>query len=129
MLFDENHFITSFKNCTDNYCSPALVNAVCAASCHLLLPGSDEQDRSAIFGLKQRFAEEARHLVKNAAPAKMTSVQTWAVMFLSEVGSGDGLIASSHLRLACEMLLAERNGKQSAESTEVASWGIFTLFT
>ena len=54
--------------------------------------------------------------MKDANFEKMTSIQTYAIMFLVELGSGHGLIASSHLRLA-------------SEAEEVTAWGILTLHT
>ena len=133
MLFDEGHFMRSFKNCTDIYCSSALVNAVCATSCHLLglddTQDNDEQTKIAILDLKNRFLQEAQCLMKDAVPDKMTTIQTWALTFLIELGSGNGLMGSSHLRLACEMLVAKRDSEQAAEASEIASWGIMSLYT
>lgn len=134
MLFDEGHFVTSFRKCTDTYCSPALVNAICATSCHLLLglddsQNTDELTRGAILELKDRFFQEARCLMKNAVPDRMTSIQTWALTFLVEVGMGNGLMATSHLRLACEMLIAKRDVEQTADASEISYWGITTLYT
>ena len=133
MLFDEGRFMRSFKDCTDIYCSAALVNAVCATSCHLLgfddTQDTDEQTKVAILDLKNRFLQESQCLMKDAVPDKMTTIQTWALTFLIELGSGNGLMGSSHLRLACEMLVAKREAEQTAEATEIASWGVMSLYT
>ena len=133
MLFDEGHFMRSFKNCTDIYCSSALVNAICATSCHLLVfddaQGNDEQTKAAVLDLKNRFLQEAQCLMRGAVPDKMTTIQTWSLTFLIELGSGNGLMGSSHLRLACEMLVAKRDAEQEAEATEIGSWGIMSLYT
>ena len=133
MLFDEGHFVTSFRECADVYCSSALVNAICATSCHLLGFGDpqniDEPTRSAILDLKDRFFQEARCLMKNAVPDKLTSIQTWALTFVVEVGLGNGQMATSHLRLACEMLIAKRGVEQTAAASEISYWGITSLYT
>lgn len=131
MLFDEEHFTSSFKDCTDVYCSSALVNIICAMSCYLLhdTRDDDEQTKSGIESLRTQFINESRSLMKHADCAKMTSIQTYAIMFLVELGSGHGLIASSHLRLAVESLTAKQTSEQSAEAEEVAAWGILTLHT
>lgn len=131
MLFDEAHFMSSFKDCADVYCSSALVNIICAMSCHLLhdTGNDDEQTKSGIQSLQTQFTNETKSLMKHADCTKMTSIQTYAIMFLVELGSGHGLIASSHLRLAVESLIAKQTSEQSSEAEEVAAWGILTLHT
>lgn len=131
MLFDEDHFMTSFRECVDTYCSPALVNIICAMSCHLLhdTRDNDKETQSGIDSLRADFLEESKSLIKHADPEKMTTIQTYAIMFLVEVGSGDGLKANAHLRLAVESLIAKQTSEQSLEAEEVAAWGVFTLHT
>ena len=131
MLFDEEHFMSSFKACSDVYCSSALVNIICAMSCHLLhdTRDDDEETESGIESLRTQFLNESKSLMKDADFEEMTSIQTYAIMFLEELGSGHGLIASSHLRLAQESLLSKYSSKQSFESEEVAAWGVLTLHT
>ena len=131
MLFDQDHFMTSFKDCTDSYCAPALVNIICAMSCHLLhdTRDDDEQTKSGIEFLRKQFINEAQSLMEHADMEKMTSIQTYAIMFLVELGSGHGLIGSSHLRLAVEKLIAKKTSEQTSEAEEVTAWGILTLHT
>ena len=131
MLLDQEHFMSSFKDCSDVYCSSALVNIICAMSCHLLhdTRDDDEQTKSGIESLRTQFVNESKFSMKNADFEKMTSIQTYAIMFLVELGSGHGLIASSHLRLAQESLLAKQKSEQSSEAEEVAAWGVLTLHT
>lgn len=131
MLFDQDHFLSSFKNCSDAYCSPALVNVVCAMSCHLLhdTRDDDEQTQSGIESLRKDFLKESKFLMKHADVEKMTSIQTYAIMFLVELGCGNGLLASSHLRLAVESLIAKQTSEQTSEAEEVTAWGILTLHT
>lgn len=131
MMFDEEHFNSSFKDCSDVYCSSALVNIICAMSCHLLhdTRDDDEQTKAGIEALRTQFISESRSLMKHADPGKMTSIQTYAIMFLVELGSGHGLLASSHLRWAVENLTAKQTAEQSSEAEEVTAWGILTLHT
>ena len=131
MLFDQEHFTASFKDCSDVYCSPALVNIICAMSCHFLRDtwDDDEQTKAGIEFLRTRFLNESKTLLKHADFEKMTTIQTYAIMFLVELGSGHGLIASSHLRLAVESLIAKQTSEQSSEAEEVTAWGILTLHT
>ena len=131
MLFDEEQFMSSFKNCSDTYCSAPLVNIICAMSCHILhdTQEDDEQTKSGLRSLRMQFVKESQSLMKDASFVKMTSIQTYAIMFLVEIGSGQGLIASSHLRLAVESLTAKQTSEQSSEAEEVSAWGILTLHT
>lgn len=131
MLFDQEQFMSSFKDCSDVYCSSALVNIICAMSCHLLhdTEDDDEQTKLGIESLRTQFINESQSLMRQADFGKMTSIQTYAIMFLVEVGSGHGLIATSHLRLAVESLIAKKTSEQSSEAEEVAAWGILTLHT
>jgi hypothetical protein len=131
MLFDETHFMTSFRNCVDVYCAHSLVSAICAMSCHLLytIDTDDDEMKAAVASLGDRFLNETRDLLKSAEHAKMTTVQTYAVMFLAEFGSGQGIKGATHLRLATEILVDKQIAEQSAEALSVSAWGVLTLHT
>ena len=131
MLFDQEHFLSSFKNCSDAYCSSALVNIICAMSCHLLHDTQDDDDQTELGmeTLRTKFIKESQSLMKHADFEKMTSIQTYAIMFLVELGSGHGLIGSSHLRLAVESLTAKQTSEQTTEAEQTTIWGILTLHT
>ena len=131
LVLDEGQFMTSFRNCSDTYCSSALVSIICAMSCHLLhnIGGDDYDMKAAIDSFRNRFMEETRSLLRHVDPAKMTSIQTHAILFLAELGSGHGLIATSYLRLAVEILIDKQKSEQDEESERVAAWGILTLHT
>jgi len=131
MLFDEHSFLTSFSHCIDVYCSSAMVNAICAASCPLLHNAwpENEETQAAIASLKSRFSDEARTMMKDALPSKMTTIQTCGILFLVEVGSGRALVGGSHLRLATELLLAKKKAEQAEASEEITAWGILSLHT
>lgn len=131
MVFDEERFTTSFKNCVDVYCSPALVNVLCATSCSLLheLWDAKVNLEDAISSLRTSFMNEARIHLKAAERKTMTTLQTYAVMFLCELTMGNGLKATSYLRLATETLITKRETEQVLKSHEISSWGILTLNT
>ena len=128
MLIDENSFLLSFHDCLDTHCSDSLVNAICALSCQLLHHGwdGDEGTKKGIDSLGLKFMDEVRSLIKKADPNRMTTCQTYAIMFLVELGLGDGQAATAHLRLAVE-ILAMRQIRLNSD--EVAAWGILTLHT
>lgn len=134
MLIDENKFLASFRDCLDTDCSGSLVNAICALSCHLLHHGWDdnEETKSGIDSLCLQFIDEVRSLTKTADRSSMTTCQTYAIMFLVELGLGKGQAATSHLRLAVEILAARQprfEENRFSGSDEVASWGILSLHT
>lgn len=81
-LFDEEKFMTSFRNCEDIYCFPALVNAICAMACHVLRGEwrSDEGVHGGIDHLQSKFMDEVEELTTDIAASKMTTIQTWAIV-------------------------------------------------
>ena len=132
VLFDEDRFKEGLLSRSEDYCSSALVNVVCAMGCHFL-SGTYEGElkpRESAAAIRSRFMEEARfHIRDSSEHSKTTTIQTFAIMFLVELGSGNGARASSHLRLAVENLLAKKTPKQLSESGEMSTWGILTLHT
>lgn len=80
--------------------------------------------------LRDQFMDETKFwMQKDLVYDKMTTIQTYAIMFLVELGCGKGLLASSHLRLAVENLLAKQKAEQSSEAEEITTFGIVTLHT
>ena len=60
---------------------------------------------------------------------KMTTIQTYAIMFLVELGCGHGLRATCYLRLAVENLLAKPSSEDLSDEEELATKGILALHT
>ena len=132
MLFDEARFMRSFRTCSDLYCSASMVNVICAMACNLLHEtfGADQEGQNAMASLREQFMDETKFwMQKDLVYEKMTTIQTYAIMFLVELGCGEGLLAGSHLRLAVETLLARQTSEQTPEAEEIATWGIVTLYT
>ena len=142
MFLDEGSFMESFNDCSDVYCSSSLVNAICAMSCFLLhtawrtdsegrqIEGAQlEQTQSAISFLREQFMAEAKAMMDHVHLDKMTSIQTYAVMFLVDVACGRGLEATAHLRVSTEALTAKKSLEQSSEAEDIVSWGILTAQT
>ena len=131
MLFDEEKFLNSFSNCTDLYCAPGMVSVMCAMACHLLHDGGvdDKQTTDGINQLYKRFLNETKAFLTHLELHKMTTIQTYAIMFLAEFGSGHGLVGTSHLRRAVDTLIQKQTAEQAAESEQVSAWGIVTLHT
>lgn len=131
MLFNEDLFMTSFRGCSDTYCSMSLVNAICAVSCSFLYRKSDQDPdpQDNIDSLRSKFLSEVFSHQKEADYSKMTVIQTYAVVFLAELGSCNAPAATFHLRLAAESLTAKQHGEQTGDSEEITARGILTLHT
>ncbi|TVY91214.1 Nitrogen assimilation transcription factor [Lachnellula willkommii] len=100
-LFSEGRFVDSYKRQSKNYCSSALVNAICAMACHLhSVPDSDEVD---FVRLGEEFSDAVRDDM-SLEDKTITNVQAFAVMFLIDSARGKGLRASSYLRVATDTL-------------------------
>ncbi len=129
MLFSELDFKHSFRNNDQTYCSSPLVNAICAMGCHLLDNDSfDTMTKDVdITTLKEGFLTEARENLLPDSYRCMTSIQTFAVMYLVDVSSGKARSATGYLRSAVDNLKSTDGGSQSAEARELSEWGIQTL--
>lgn len=70
--------------------------------------------------------KETFFLMNNADRYRLTAIRTYAVLFLVELSNGNGLLASSYLRLAIKLLIAKQTIEQSSKAREVSTWGILT---
>lgn len=129
MLFSELDFKHSFRTNDKTYCSTALVNAICAMGCHLLATNmNDSVGKDVdIMTLKEGFLKEAREYLLPESYLDMTSIQTFAVMYLVDVSSGKARNATGYLRCAVENLKSIKRDDQSDEARELSDWGIQTL--
>lgn len=76
MLFDEDHFITSFRECVDTYCSPALVNIIYVIFYYLLhdTRDNDKETQSSIDSLRADFLKKSKSLIKYTDSKKMINI-------------------------------------------------------
>ena len=131
MLFSELDFKNDFRNGLETYCSSSLVNAICAMGC-LLIDGEKEPDRRNLreaAKLREGFMDEARTSLTPETFHQMTSIQSFAVMYLVELSSGKARSAMGYLRSAVENLKASHGPQQSEEAKELTFWGTQTLNT
>lgn len=98
-LFSEGHFVESFRNKSQVYCSSVLVNAMCALACHLL--SHTESDE--IEQLGQSFSDAVRSEI-SPHDRRLTTMQAFGVMFLVDCARGKSLRATSYLRFASSNL-------------------------
>lgn len=118
--------MTSFCKCEDLYCSPCLVSIICAMACHFLRDNDiDHGDiKFDAHFLRAQFLEEARYRLRTARVEKLTTVQTYAIMSIVDIGSGKGRVGTAHLRLATDMMIDRRDLIQCSEAESISAWGI-----
>ncbi|OJD37507.1 transcription factor cys6 [Diplodia corticola] len=125
MLFSEYYFMRSFSDGDRDYCSPAMVNMMCAMGCHYHtdLSGDETQSRA----LQKRFFERGMAEVAKEDPRSLTCVTTYALLFLVELGSNQARNAASHLRLAADSVAALDRAAYAPAALEITARGIHTL--
>ncbi|CAL3969898.1 hypothetical protein PZA11_007552 [Diplocarpon coronariae] len=100
-LFSEPRFVESYRRRLDNFCSPVLVNAICAMACHLHTEaGKDELD---YVQLGAEFSDAVRSSL-DPSDDRLTTMQALAVMYLVDCARGNALRATSYLKTATEAL-------------------------
>lgn len=129
LIFSEVHFMASYRNRSNLYCSPSMVNAICAMGCRFFdfAPEYDTKPRIDPKDLGDKFMEEARSQIKPDSYYKMSTLQAFAIMFLVDLSAGKGSRASSYLRIAAEKLNSRIDSQYSTESAEIASWGLYVI--
>lgn len=130
MLLSETHFMASYKNNSDLYCTSALVNAICAMGCRLLSVTEDEPGDWPTIDtetLGQKFQREALERLPQDSQPKVTTIQSYALLFLVDLGSGKGSRASHYIRLAGDALNTRLEYHYSTEAMEITRWGIYSL--
>ncbi len=129
MLFSELEFKEDFKFNQENHCSASLVNAICAMACNLLETehGLDRQNPLDAATLRDNFMREARKFLLPESYRVLTSVQTFAVLFLVELSSGKARNAIGYLRSAIDNIKFQDSVQHSEEAKELTLWGIQTL--
>ncbi|KAK8185609.1 hypothetical protein BC567DRAFT_268609 [Phyllosticta citribraziliensis] len=117
MLFDEECFRESCAKGDTRYCSPALVNIICAMGCLYLVDPEEREGQSK--QLLNRFLAQALEDVGKESPQNLTYAVTYCILFLVEVGRNEARKASSHLRLAVESLKSLARWEYSSEAVDV----------
>jgi hypothetical protein len=127
MLFHESRFVSSLKANNLTYCTPSLVNAICAMGCCFM---ADEQgNNQEAIKYRERFVRQAHIELKNEGEMIPASSVAYAIIFLVELSAGQARTAISHLRLAVESLRQVDRSSWSEEAFEITSFGLHTLNT
>lgn len=131
----KKYFMESFRSGHGSYCSPLLVNAICAYGCHFSdRPEARVNPRDSRTAGDRFFAEAKRLLYENE-DALPTTVQALAVMSVREPSSGrdsSGFMYSGRaLRMAIELglhlTLPEHLDPIDEEVRCMTFWGCFTM--
>lgn len=126
MLFSEHSFMNNFKHNSRVYCSPALVNAICAMGCRYYTD-NDGPNEVAVRRLGERFTQQARAELRAEKAMTPLSSVTYAIMFLVELSAGSARDAFSHLRLAIDSLQDVDRREWSDEAFQITLYGIHAL--
>ncbi|KAJ5052033.1 uncharacterized protein L3040_001793 [Drepanopeziza brunnea f. sp. 'multigermtubi'] len=102
-LFSEPRFVESYQRWLDNFCSPVLVNAICAMACHLHTAADGDEVDYEQLGVE--FSDAVRATL-DPSDCRLTSIQAFAVMYLVDCARGHALRAVSYLKTATEYLPA-----------------------
>ncbi|KAL2061541.1 hypothetical protein VTL71DRAFT_6918 [Oculimacula yallundae] len=125
-LFSEGHFTKDYKNNVKNYCSPVLVNSICALACSL--HSAVDGDGLDYGKLAVEFSNAARKELE-ADDKNITTIQAFAVMYLVDCAGGNSLRAAAYLRISTlalrQMIRQENDG--FGESCKATVRGIRNL--
>lgn len=132
-------FYKDFSAGRDKYCSPLLVNAICAYACHLTDDPAGRTDPSNFRTAGDHFFEEARNLLFEDETPSLTTVQALCVMSMREPSTGRDTSGYSYIsrcmRMCIELGLHLSNSTSSVlcltpseiEVRKVTFWGCFTV--
>jgi hypothetical protein len=141
VLFSRECFYKDFKSGRQKYCSPLLVNAICAYACHFSDTPAARTDPNNPRTAGDHFFAEARRLLYEDESPCLTTVQALAVMGLREPSAGRDstgfMYAGRCLRMAVELGLhlnysSTANldlSRSEIEVRKVTFWGCFTYDT
>ncbi|KAM0146401.1 hypothetical protein ACHAPG_011160 [Botrytis cinerea] len=101
-LFNEQHFVNSMHNNSNEFCSSLLFNAICTMACylHTIL----ESDKTNYKELGQKFADVVKHNI-DAEDISLMTIQAFAILFLVDCAQGHGMHASAYLEVASTSLM------------------------
>ncbi|KAF2403441.1 hypothetical protein EJ06DRAFT_278042 [Trichodelitschia bisporula] len=132
MLFSEVHFVRSFRNKDYTYCTPGMVNAMCALGCCLMTDpteGGGSGTNIQAQKLGERFYQQVKLDERADEHSTPVFAITYAILFLVELSMCQARKATSHLRLAVESLRSVDKAEWTEEAFEIVLWGIHTLNT
>ncbi|KAF1928772.1 uncharacterized protein M421DRAFT_62312 [Didymella exigua CBS 183.55] len=139
IIFSRESFYKDFHEGRNKYCSPLLVNAICAYACHLTDEPAGRTDPSNFRTAGDHFFAEARRLLQQDELPSLTTTQALCVMAMREPSTGrdsSGFgYAGRCIRMCVELGLHLNNSASPAlgltpsevEVRKVTFWGCFTV--
>ncbi|CZT03624.1 related to nitrate assimilation regulatory protein nirA [Rhynchosporium graminicola] len=123
-LFSEGHFTNNYARGLKSYCSPVLVNSICALACSLHTASEGEDLNYGQLGAE--FSNAARREL-DPEGKDITTIQAFAVMYLVDCAGGNALRATAYLRIATlallQMVSQENDGFEESCKTTVRGIG------
>ncbi|KAF2035527.1 hypothetical protein EK21DRAFT_53843 [Setomelanomma holmii] len=139
ILFSRECFYKDFRAGRDKYCSPLLVNAICAYACHLTDDPAGRTDPSNFRTAGDHFFAEARRLLFEDETPSLTTTQALCVMSMREPSAGRDSPGFSYIgrcmRMCVELGLHLNNSASpmlgltpsEIEVRKVTFWGCYTV--
>lgn len=141
VLFSRECFYKDFRTGREKYCSPLLVNAICAYACHLTDEPAGRTDPSNFRSAGDHFFAEARRLLFEDETPSLTTVQALCVMSMREPSTGRDSTGFGYIgrcmRMCVELGLHLNNSASPSlrltpseiEVRKVTFWGCFSVDT
>jgi hypothetical protein len=141
VLFSRECFYMDFRAGRDKYCSPLLVNAICAYACHLTDDPAGRTDPANFRSAGDHFFAEAKRLLFEDEAPSLTTTQALCVMSMREPSTGRDTSGFNYIgrcmRMCVELGLHLNNSASPAlrltpseiEVRKVTFWGCFTVDT
>lgn len=141
VLFSRECFYKDFRAGRDKYCSPLLVNAICAYACHLTDEPAGRTDPTNFRTAGDHFFAEAKRLLFEDETPSLTTTQALCIMSMREPSTGRDTSGFNYIgrcmRMCVELGLHLNNSASPAlhltpseiEVRKVTFWGCFTVDT
>lgn len=139
VLLSRECFYKDFRSGREKYCSPLLVNAICAYACHLTDDPKGRTDPSNFRTAGDHFFAEARQLLFEDESPSLTTVQALCIMAMREASTARDSPGFSYMgrciRMCVELGLHLNNSaspelgltSSEIEVRKVTFWGCFTV--
>ncbi|KAH9876317.1 hypothetical protein J1614_004196 [Plenodomus biglobosus] len=142
IIFSRECFYKDFESGRDKYCSPLLVNAICAYACHLTDNPAGRTNATDFRTAGDHFFTEARRLLyEDYETPSLTTTQALCIMAMREPSAGRDSTGFGYMgrciRMCVELGLHLNNNASPAlnltpseiEVRKVTFWGCFTVDT
>ncbi|KAF2846331.1 C6 transcription factor-like protein [Plenodomus tracheiphilus IPT5] len=142
VIFSRECFYKDFESGRDKYCSPLLVNAICAYACHLTDNPAGRTDPNNFRTAGDHFFTEAKRLLyEDDETPSLTTTQALCIMAMREPSTGRDSTGFRYMgrciRMCVELGLHLNNNASptlnltasEVEVRKVTFWGCFTMDT